>query len=378
MPGRKLSKAPSIAQIVEFDEDYSELKGTRPSPGRKLSKAPSIAQIVEFDEDYSELKGARPLPGRKLSKQPSVAQIVEYDEDFDEQYGARGADVRKFSKQFTTSEQGITEYDEEMNELKALGRAKGKKRGKKLSITPSVAAIVEDLAAEDEETEAQVAEQKSDVIETATVSMATAAEQLLRNSLGSDDNNRFVETRVYTREIATEQTIGSYIRDNSAQTTQAEIYPIKDLIKIATSLKKAEADLKGKQDVVNASIRSTYNASVAKSAHSIYSRTNATLNRMEKYYKESVANIRRASRQECENLVAKLRDEYIVYYEEELKKRLSQTTKTIDYAGIGGDGQTQEQMAALMLENEQLRKQLEFNSTPQVPFTCPVQTLLYL
>merc|ERR1712128_327244 len=82
------------------------------------------------------------------------------------------------------------------------------------------------------------------------------------------------------------------------------------------------------------------------------------------YYKESVANIRRASRQECENLVAKLRDEYIAYYEEELKKRLSQTTKTIDYAGV--DGQTQEQMAALMQENEQLRKQLEFNSTPQV------------
>merc|ERR1712106_1189329 len=84
------------------------------------------------------------------------------------------------------------------------------------------------------------------------------------------------------------------------------------------------------------------------------------------YYKESVANIRRASRQECENLVAKLRDEYIAYYEEELKKRLSQTTKTIDYAGVGGDGQTQEQMAALMQDNEQLRKQLEFNSTPQV------------
>merc|ERR1712106_128945 len=286
-----------------------------------------------------------------------------YDEDFDEQYGSRGADVRKFSKQFTTSEQGITEYDEELNELKALSRASGEKRGKKMSITPSVAAIVEDLADEEKE---EVTEQESIVIENATVSMATAAEQLLRNSLRSNDNNRFVETRVYTREIATEQTIGSYIRDNSAQTTQAEIYPIKDLIKIATSLKKAEADLKGKQDVVNASIRSTYNASVAKSAHSIYSRTNATLNRMEKYYKESVANIRRASRQECENLVAKLRDEYIVYYEEELKKRLSQTTKAIDYAGIGGDGQTQEQMAALVLENEQLRKQLEFNSTPQV------------
>ena len=363
MPGRKLSKAPSIAQIVEFDEDYSELKGTRPSPGRKLSKAPSIAQIVEFDEDYSERKGTRPLPGRKLSKQPSVAQIVEYDEDFDEQYGSRGADVRKFSKQFTTSEQGITEYDEELNELKALGRASGKKRGKKMSITPSVAAIVEELA--DEENE-EVTEQESIVVENATVSMATAAEQLLRNSLHSDENKMFAETRVYTREIATEQTIGSYIRDNSAQTTQTEIYPIKDLIKIATSLKKAEADLKGKQDVVNASIRSTYNASVAKSAHNIYSRTNATLNRMEKYYKESVANIRRASRQECENIVAKLRDEYIAYYEEELKKRLSQTTKTIDYAGVGGDGQTQEQMAALMQENEQLRKQLEFNSTPQV------------
>merc|ERR1712106_292214 len=286
-----------------------------------------------------------------------------YDEDFDEQYGSRGADVRKFSKQFTTSEQGITEYDEELNELKALSRASGEKRGKKMSITPSVAAIVEELADEEKE---EVTEQESIVVENATVSMATAAEQLLRNSLHSDENKMFAETRVYTREIATEQTIGSYIRDNSAQTTQTEIYPIKDLIKIATSLKKAEADLKGKQDVVNTWIRSTYNASVAKSAHSIYSRTNATLNRMEKYYKESVANIRRASRQECENLVAKLRDEYIVYYEEELKKRLSQTTKAIDYAGIGGDGQTQEQMAALVLENEQLRKQLEFNSTPQV------------
>merc|ERR1712106_1218837 len=136
-----------------------------------------------------------------------------YDEDFDEQYGSRGADVRKFSKQFTTSEQGITEYDEELNELKALSRASGEKRGKKMSITPSVAAIVEELA--DEENE-EVTEQESIVVENATVSMATAAEQLLRNSLHSDENKMFAETRVYTREIATEQTIGSYIRDNSA------------------------------------------------------------------------------------------------------------------------------------------------------------------
>ena len=145
-------------------------------------RAPSVAQIEEFDEDYSELKGTRPLPGRKLSKQPSVAQIVEYDEDFNEQYGARGADVRKFSKQFTASEQGLTEYDEELNELKGLSKASGKKRGKKLSITPSVAAIVEDMAAEEEE---EAEEDKP--VENATVSLATAAEQLLRNSLCSDD-----------------------------------------------------------------------------------------------------------------------------------------------------------------------------------------------
>ena len=44
-------RAPSVAQIEEFDETYSELKGG-PLPGRKLSKAPSIAQIEEFDEDY--------------------------------------------------------------------------------------------------------------------------------------------------------------------------------------------------------------------------------------------------------------------------------------------------------------------------------------
>lgn len=87
---------------------------------------------------------------------------------------------------------------------------------------------------------------------------------------------------------------------------------------------------------------------------------------MEKYYKKSVENNRRAMRQELDNIVSKLRDEYIEYYEGELKKRLSQTTKNIDYSSAGGDLGLQEQLTALMQENEQLRKQLEFNSTPQV------------
>ena len=200
--------------------------------------------------------------------------------------------------------------------------------------------------------------------------MATAAEQLLRNELRSDDNDLLSkllgETPLYKREIASEQTIGAYIRDNSAQTAETEIFPIKELIKIATTLKQAEADLKGKQDVFNASLQATYNDNVANSANSIYNRTNETLDRMEKYYMESIANIRRASRQELENVVSKLRDEYTAYYEEELRKRLKQTTKTVSYAAFGGDGQSTNQLSALMHENEQLRNQLEFNNTPQV------------
>ena len=63
---------------------------------------------------------------------------------------------------------------------------------------------------------------------------------------------------------------------------------------------------------------------------------------MEKYYKKSVENNRRAMRQELDNIVSKLRDEYIDYYEGELKKRLSQTTKSIDYSSGGGDQGLQE------------------------------------
>ena len=204
--------------------------------------------------------------------------------------------------------------------------------------------------------------------------MATAAEQLLHNELRSDEidalSQLLEETPLYKREIASEHTIGGYIRDNSAQTSESEIFAINDLIKIALSLKKAEAELKGKQDIVNGSIRATYNANLANSANSIYNRTNETLDRMEKYYVESISNIRRASRQELENIVSKLRDQYVAHYEEELRKRLSQTTQAVGRAALvsggGGVGQKDDQLAALIQENEQLRKQLEFNNTPQV------------
>ena len=112
--------------------------------------------------------------------------MTEVDEDFNENYGARGKDVRKFSKQFTASESGITEYDEDLKELKSIKATK--KRGKKLSITPSVAAIVEDSLAEEEE-EAEGNDTFGEP-QNATQSMATAAEQLLRNELRSDDHDK--------------------------------------------------------------------------------------------------------------------------------------------------------------------------------------------
>jgi len=366
-----------------LNENFDERKG--PNLARKLSRAPSVSQITEVKEDFDERKA--PNLARKLSKTPSVAQIREVTEDFDEKFGNRGADVRKFSKQFTASERSLQELQEDLDELVGKNVPSPKKRGKKLSITPSVAAIVEEFGEEEEDEDCfEVVEsrdprdeqtgekyepllRKSKQNETAANAMATAAEQLLMSEMKQSDQDKLAsllgETRVYSRQIAAEQTVGNYIRDNSSQ-TGGEIYPIKELIKVANSLRQAEADIKGKQDVVNASIRSTYSQSIAKSSHSIYSRTNATLNRMEKYYKKSVENNRRAMRQELDNIVSKLRDEYIEYYEGELKKRLSQTTKNIDYSSAGGDLGLQEQLTALMQENEQLRKQLEFNSTPQV------------
>lgn len=66
-------------------------------------------------------------------------------EDFDEKFGNRGADVRKFSKQFTASERSLQELQEDLDELVGKNVPSPKKRGKKLSITPSVAAIVEEF-----------------------------------------------------------------------------------------------------------------------------------------------------------------------------------------------------------------------------------------
>ena len=164
---RKLSQTPSFSQIQELNENFDERKG--PNLARKLSRAPSVSQITEVKEDFDERKGSgwistveiifssfqqpiwisshskAPNLARKLSKAPSVAQITEVAEDFDEKFGNRGTDVRKFSKQFTASERSLQELQEDLNELVGENVPSPKKRGKKLSITPSVAAIVEEF-----------------------------------------------------------------------------------------------------------------------------------------------------------------------------------------------------------------------------------------
>ena len=91
---------------------------------------------------------------------------------------------------------------------------------------------------------------------------------------------------------------------------------------------------------------------------------------MENTYQNEVKNIRRASRQELDNAISTLRDEYVAYYEEELRKRLKNTNnQSTDYAMAGAAAQSAElgeKVTILMQENETLRQQLEFNSTPQV------------
>ena len=95
---------------------------------------------------------------------------------------------------------------------------------------------------------------------------------------------------------------------------------------------------------------------------------------MENIYQTEVKNIRQASRQELDNAISTLRDEYIAYYENELRKRLKNNNNTsTDYVMAGAAAQSAElgeKLTILMQENEQLRQQLEFNSTPQV--MCPI------
>jgi len=93
----------------------------------------------------------------------------------------------------------------------------------------------------------------------------------------------------------------------------------------------------------------------------------------EQVHREEIGHIRRAKRQELDNVIGKLREEYETYYEAELRKRLKEAPKpilsamnTMPLEGSSNDADWREKLEFVMAENAKLREQLEFNQTPQV------------
>merc|ERR1712168_1740621 len=106
-----------------------------------------------------------------------------------------------------------------------------------------------------------------------------------------------------------------------------EIVDLKELISAAKLLDNSRNEITSKQDVTNESIKDYYQQQISKKSSEIYARVNVALEKMEQVYREEIGHIRRAKRQEFDNAIGKLREEYETYYEAEMRKRLKEAPR---------------------------------------------------
>merc|ERR1712131_154198 len=208
--------------------------------------------------------------------------------------------------------------------------------------------------------------------------VSSHSQKLLDSELKYDDQRKLAKLlgeeneQWYSSALSSKLTIGTFRQDHNTQ-TESEIVDLKELISTARMLDKTTNEIISKQDVVNESIKDYYQQQISKKSSEIYARVNVALEKMERVYREEIGHIRRAKRQELDNVIGKLREEYETYYEAELRKRLKEAPKpilsamnTMPLEGSSNDADWREKLEFVMAENAQLREQLEFNQTPQV------------
>jgi hypothetical protein len=205
------------------------------------------------------------------------------------------------------------------------------------------------------------------------------SQKLLDSELKYDDQRKLAKLlgeeneQWYSSALSSKLTIGTFRQDRNTQ-TESEIVDLKELISTARMLDKTTDEIISKQDVVNESIKDYYQQQISKKSSEIYARVNVALEKMEQVYREEIGHIRRAKRQELDNAIGKLREEYETYYEAELRKRLKEVPKlgapaagdSLALEGSMHEADWREKLEFVMAENAQLREQLEFNQTPQV------------
>lgn len=230
----------------------------------------------------------------------------------------------------------------------------------------------------DNHTKSQTSIQTASDQETIAV-QSSQTQKLLENELKFEDQRKLAkllgeeDEPWYSSALSSKLTIGTYRQDRNTQ-TESEILELKELISTARMLDKSNDEISNKQNDVNCSIKQYYEQQIAKTSNMIYARVNNALEKMDHIYKEEISHIRRAKRQELDNALSKVKDEYVAYYEAELKKRLKEVSKQgVMMSGDGlaengnlDDGDLRERLEFVMNENAQLREQLEFNQTPQV------------